>query len=132
MSASAKPCRQPSNCRARDLRLAENEIGIVYGAASGFLRRIYTSDVPDPLAGEALLVRNRDKLPDLTLDTLRAEIAAERGAPVLDPDADRTVVIDPKAGLVVGALKADPAIDTIPGFDLKLHPEADTGDQYDA
>lgn len=61
--------------------------------------------------------------------TCRQLIAMHTGTAVLAGNADRCCVID-GTNTVIGVIKADPALDTVPGHILILHGLADIGDTW--
>lgn len=112
-------------------QIQPSQVGIVYGCDSGLLRRTV---VPGPnerplvslAPGECALTLDRAALGDLSEKAGSAAIIAATGK---TPTTNRSVLID--KGVVVGAIKADPAIDNIPDVQLVLHDEASVGDKYD-
>jgi hypothetical protein len=122
---------------------------IIYGEASGIVRRLVVMDQPrDPSgrwtsitpyilrnhvgAGEAVLEIPPEEvlangLPDAV--AMDARVAEKRGKPA---DEGRCLVIDDKSGDVVDVVLADPAIDRIPGKTLYQHPKAQLAMVMDA
>lgn len=112
-------------------RLAPEQVGFVYGCDSGLLRRtIVPGPGERPVAGlapgECLMAADRARLADLSEQTAAATIAAATGK---TPTTSRAVIV--AGNVVVGAIKADPAIDSVPNALLLLHEEAMPGDKYD-
>lgn len=104
---------------------------IIYGDASGIVRRIIVSDSLQELAapstpdkGEAAIILSPDEvlkqgLPDLA--ACYALVEAKRGKP---SESDRCIVVNDK-GEIETVILADPAIDTVEATKaLVQHPEA--------
>lgn len=108
--------------------MAATKVGIVYGASSGILRRWIVPDDDSelesahPLApGEAMLIVDRSAA--RSREDIDVALAAKIGRP---PPSARCVVVN-AAGEVVGAIMADPAIDSVPDHTLILSDLADVG-----
>lgn len=102
-------------------------VGIIYSANTGRIRW-HTgpghTDVPQLVRlapGEALIEIDDRLYGDLF--ALQAVVTERTG---LVPQNDRHVIIDAK-GVIAGVVIADPAIDTVPGYTLVAHVEADLG-----
>jgi hypothetical protein len=109
---------------------------IIYGEASGIVRRLVVADSVQELAGhygpgEAIIILSPDEvlangLPDAV--AMAALVADKRGKPA---DQGRVVVFDDATGDIETVLAADPIIDALPGKTLYQHPEASSGWQVD-
>ena len=106
-------------------------IGLIYATNSGSLRRVINS--PDGYAdtlvgaGETLLIVEKVDLdhPVVPMQYMaEAMVAQELGKM---PEDSRCAVIDPMTGNVVGAIMADPTIDSLLGYELVRHAEAGLG-----
>lgn len=103
-----------------------NRAFIIYGATSGIVRRVVTTDSTDfrisnhlGLGETHVEVPNFD--PQVGVDVDQVMIATKG----ITPPSPRCAII--QNGNVVGVVNADPNIDTLPGAQLILHPDADIG-----
>lgn len=105
------------------------KVGIVYAAKSGILRRyIYPTDDAELAQpwhvgqGEAMLVVDQKVISGP--QDIWIELSAHLGKVI--PDA--TCAVLDKAGVVVGTVMADPALDMVVGHDLFPSKDAAVGD----
>lgn len=109
-----------------------SKIGIVVSSGSKIVRRVVVPDVSEdeinnhPLAvGEQMVVADNPG----TGDPTAIGNLVQQATGVTPPSSRCAVVVKANAvsGNVVGAIHADPAIDTIHGATLMLHPTAVAG-----
>lgn len=125
------------DARQAAVTLRDDEVGIVYGCDSDFLRRIIVPGKGErPLValgpGECVLVQPQAAFATLTDTAIRAAIAQATGKPPRAYGDDRAVVVDNTISAVVAVVLADPAVDIIPGKIVMPHQEAVVGDSYQA
>lgn len=105
---------------------------IVYGEATGIVRRLVTASTVRGLAGhygpgESIIILNADEvlangLPDAAAMT--AMVEAKRGKPA---EPARCIVIDDANAEIETVIPADPTMDALDGKTLYQHPEASPG-----
>ncbi len=108
---------------------------IIYGDASGIVRRIVVADSIKELgtpygAGEAIIIVTPDEVVKFdpekkrtvpSLDECYALVEAKRGQ---KSESDRCIVVDDKTGEIAAVVHADPSIDRLAAKTLYQHPEA--------
>lgn len=105
---------------------------IVYGEATGIVRRLIVADSVKKLAGhygsgESIIIVPSEQvvangLPDDA--AMAAMVEEKRGKPA---EPARCIVIDDEAAEIETVIPADPVIDAIEGKTLYQHPEASPG-----
>ncbi len=106
------------------------EVGIVYGTASGMVRRVI---VPDADEGDdaTRLVRGESivKVPRSTIHDMADINAAVQAVTGFPPPSARCVAVDHR-NVVDAVIYADPLIDEIPGRELFLSSSANVGETF--
>jgi hypothetical protein len=108
--------------------MAATKVGIIYSLALRNVRAVclpdHDSELPlTPRTGEGYI---EQLLPNYQqFGAASAVLAAVGKAPL----SDQCVLIDPNTNFVVATAKLDPAIDSVPGFQVIQHDKAGPGDR---